>query len=219
MSEYIDVTLPIKTGQMHYPADTPCTLKRVLSIADGDKVNLTDLNMSAHTGTHADAPAHFIQGGKTIDEMEISHFIGRAKVLDFSDKEYYIDATDLADKGIEKGDIILLKTHNSARLHEAEYLTDYVYLTAEAAEYLAEREILTVGIDFLTIDGPDTDFPAHYALLGAGIVIFEGLNLLDIEAGEYEMVALPIKIAGGDGAPARVLLKKNGCLTETASGI
>jgi len=208
MSDYIDVTLPIKTGQMHYPTDTACTVKKVLSIADSDIVNLTDLAMSAHTGTHTDAPAHFIADGKTIDQLGTEHFIGRAKVFDFSDKLFYIDKNDLMDKGIEKGDRVLLKTSSSQRLMEPEYFYDYVYLTAEAAVYLAEKEVLTVGIDFLTIDANDPDYPAHYALLGAGIVIIEGINLCDVEAGEYEMIALPIKIAGGDGAPTRVLLKK-----------
>jgi arylformamidase len=172
-------------------------------------VNLTDISMSAHTGTHMDAPAHFIKEGKTIDEIGFKHLIGKAKVLDFSDKEYYIDATDLENKGIEKGDIVLLKTKNSERLLETEYFYDYVYLTEEAAAFLTDKQVATVGLDFLTIDAPETpDYPCHYILLGQEIVIIEGLNLSEVSAGEYWMIALPMKIMGADGAPARVLLKK-----------
>ena len=179
-----------------------------MRISGGDIVNLTEISLSAHTGTHIDAPYHFFDDGKKIDELDETQLIGIAKVFDLSDKQYYIDKNDLAKKSIDKGDIVLLKTKNSSRLNEDSFFEDYVYINEEAAAYLAEREIATLGFDYLSPDAyGDPDYPCHQLLLGRGTVIIEGLNLSDIEEGEYEIIALPLKIADGDGAPARVLLK------------
>ena len=209
MKEYLDITLPIRHGMLMYPTDRPCMVEKAMSTANGDIVNLTELSLSAHTGTHIDAPYHFFEDGKKIDELNEKQLVGKAMVFDFSDKQYYIDKNDLTNKDIQKGDIILLKTKNSKRLFEDTFFEDYVYVNEEAAAYLAEKEIAALGFDYLSPDAyGNPDYPCHQLLLGIGAVIIEGLNLSDIVEGEYEIVALPLKIAGGDGAPARVLLKR-----------
>jgi arylformamidase len=212
MNDYIDVTIPLKTGQMVYPTDSPCEIKINSKISEGSAFNISSLSLSAHTGTHIDAPYHFIDRGKKIDEISLKHFIGRAKVFDFSDNDRCVDLNDIKDKNIEKGDIVLLKTKNSKRLLEKDFFENYVYLTGGAAKYLARKQIITFGFDYITIDKYGVlDYPAHYKLLGDDIVIIEGINLTDIKEGNYDIIALPLKIENGDGAPARVLLKKIDC--------
>lgn len=208
MDTYIDISLPLKTGVMQYPSDIRCRIDRTMSIADGNAFNLTNLHLSAHTGTHVDAPRHFFDDGKAIDELPPCHFIGKARVLDFSEKKTCVDADDLAKKPINAGDIVLLKTANSPRMRADEFFSDYVYLAESGAKRLAEKGVVTLGIDALSIDGAENpDYPSHRILLGQGIVVIEGLNLSGVSEGEYTMIASPLKIEGGDGAPARVWLK------------
>ena len=210
MSEYIDVTVPFRDGMMCFPTDPPCRIKPFMEISKGDIVNLSVLDMGSHTGTHMDAPRHFIDDGPAIDELSTRHFLGRAKLFDFTGKETCIDLADVKGLDIGEGDIVLFKTRNSALMRDTVFHTDFVYLTPEAARWLADRGIVTFGFDYLSIEGYGAeDFGAHYAILGAGIVIIEGLDLSDVGAGEYEIIALPMLIAGGNGSPVRVLLKKS----------
>ena len=209
MSEYIDVTIPFRDGMMCFSTDPPCRIKPHREIGKGDIVNLSVIDMGSHTGTHIDAPKHFIDEGRTIDELDTRHFIGRTKVFDFSDKEECIELSDVQGLDIGEGDIVLFKTRNSLLMRGQTFNEDFVYLTPPAAEWIRDRGIVTLGFDFLSIEKYGSeDFGAHYALLGAGIVIIEGLDLTDVEAGDYEIIALPMLIAGGNGSPVRVLLKK-----------
>ncbi len=208
MKKTYDVTVPMRDRMACFPTDPPCEIKKHWSIQDGDFVNLSVYCFGSHTGTHIDAPNHFVDSGKTVDQLGPEYFIGRAKVFDLTGRDA-IGADDLAGLDIKNGDIIFFKTKNSAYMHEGVFREDFAYLTGEAAKLLAEAGIRTLGFDFLSVEKYGSeDFPAHYALLGAGIVIIEGLNLTGVQSGEYDLISLPMLAAGGNGSPIRVLLQK-----------
>lgn len=191
---------------MCFPTDPQCSIEPYWTIQKGDIVNLSVFSFGSHTGTHIDAPYHFIDSGKRIDELNMHHFIGNAKVFAFEGKDC-IDYHDVAGLGIQEGDIVLFKTKNSEYMRNRTFREDFAYITRAAAGYLADREIATLGFDFLSIEQfGSKDFPAHNALLGKGIVIIEGLNLTEVDAGEYQMLSLPMLVKGGNGSPIRVLL-------------
>ncbi|HBF38556.1 MAG TPA: cyclase [Firmicutes bacterium] len=203
---FYDVSQTLAPEIIVYPGDPAVQIEQAMSIAKGDIVNLSQISMGNHTGTHVDAPKHFYNQGRTIPEIPLESFIGPAKVFEFIDQPA-ISKTHLQSCNIQKGDRILLKTKNSVLLQKTEFDPSYAYLTPDAAAYLVEIGICTLGFDYLTIDPYGSkDFKAHYALLRAEIVIIEGINLADIQPGEYQMVALPLKLYDGNGSPARVVL-------------
>jgi arylformamidase len=206
--KWIDISVPLYTGMVHWPGDPAVEIERIMSIESGDPCNVTALSMGAHTGTHMDAPIHFIKDGKSIDTMPLDATIGRARVLEISDPES-VKVDELDSYHIQPGERILLKTKNSSRCwgHDT-FVEDFVYISHEAAQYLAEQQIQTVGVDYLSVGGYSKDGPeTHHALLSAGIWIIEGLNLAQVQAGSYELVCLPLKMVGCDGAPARAVLR------------
>jgi Predicted metal-dependent hydrolase len=205
---FYDVTQTITPEIIIYPGDPAVRIEQTMSIAEGSIVNLSNLSMGVHTGTHVDAPKHFYDHGLTIPELALDYFIGPAKVFGFQDQAS-IAKTDIQPLDIKKGDRILFKTQNSALLAKSAFDPAFTYLAPDAAEYLADIGIRTLGFDYLTIDPyGNSDFTAHYALLGRNIVIIEGLDLGAIIPGEYQMVALPLKLQDGNGSPARVVLIK-----------
>lgn len=166
----------------------------------------TRLEMNMHTGTHIDMPLHILENGATIDALDLHKVVRPCKVFDFKHVEEKISEEHLTAKNIHEGDFILLKTQNS-------YLDilegEYIYLDKAGAEYLRDKRITGVGIDALGIERSQPDHETHKALLGAGIVIIEGLRLKEVEEDEYLMVAAPLRIAGSEAAPARALLIKD----------
>jgi arylformamidase len=207
--EWIDVSVPLRDGMVHWPGDTPFERKMNMEISNGDLVNLSQVMGSAHTGTHMDAPLHFIPNARSIDTMPLSATIGPARVIGIEDAEA-IKVSELAKHNIASGQRILFRTVNSGRLWKTDlFHEDYVYINPESAEYLAAIGIQTVGVDYLSVGGFYTgNAETHRALLGAGIWVIEGLNLEHVEPGSYEMVCLPLKLVGADGAPARAALRK-----------
>lgn len=168
---------------------------------------LTSITLSPHAGSHVDAPAHLIPGGPSAEDLELDKLVGLARVCQLGNVKA-IDGEILAGLDLEGVRRLLLGTGNSALLAQKDFNREYAYLTPEAAQYLVERGILLVAVDGLSVDNYDTKtYPAHLALLSAGVVVVEGVNLADIPAGDYEIVCLPLKIKGGDGAPARVILR------------
>ena len=204
---WIDVTMPLEDGMVYWPGDIPVIISKQATF-ENDQVNVTGIHLSAHTSTHVDAPLHFIDNGNDVTQLPLNALIGKAKVININNHEAItIDA--IKDMAIKKGDRILFKTRHSLTNWAMEpFHKDYVYLNEEAAVLLANKEILTVGIDYLSIAQFGNGSIVHRILLEKKIVIIEGLNLAAIEPGEYEMICLPLKIKGGDGAPARVVLKK-----------
>jgi arylformamidase len=208
-SAWIDVSVAFRTGMAHWPDNPPVRIARILDITQGDECTLSMISMGAHSGTHMDAPVHFLRGGKRLDEMPLSAVIGPARVIAIRDPEC-ITVEELRPHRIRRGERILFKTRNSARVWKTDAFTkEFVYLSTEAGEFLAARRVRTVGVDYLSVGGYEKNGPeVHRALLTAGIWIIEGLDLSRVRPGEYDLICLPIKIAQSDGAPARAVLRR-----------
>lgn len=194
---------------IHWPGDPECHIKRVVSMDDGAVCNLTHLSMSAHTGTHMDAPRHFIADGMTMEQMPLEPVIGRCRVFELLDCEDQITVDDLKKLKIAPRQRVLFKTRNSTRSWAMnEFDKDFVSIRADAARYLVDQGVVTVGVDYLSIGGFNKDgVETHQIMLGAGIWVIEGLNLAEIKSGYYELICLPLKLEGADGAPCRVVLR------------
>ena len=208
MSDWIDISVPLRTGMVHWPGDPPVNFKRVQSLVEGDESNLTEIDMGAHTGTHIDAPFHFVRNTATIDQMPPDVTVGPARVIQIEDSKS-IQADELKQHNIEAGERLLFKTKNSDRCWKSEaFVEDFVYLSLEAASFLAHSKVKLVGVDYLSVGGFKADGAGiHKALLQQDVWILEGLNLSKVLPGLYELVCLPLKIVAGDGAPARAILK------------
>ena len=206
---WIDVSVPLRSGMVHWPDNPPVRIERMLDIDRGDVANVSKISMGSHTGTHMDAPLHFVGEGKGLDEMPLDATIGRSRVIEIKDPES-VKRCDLRRHGIRGGERILFRTRNSTRAWQTNaFVEDFVYISQEAARYLAAWGVRTVGIDYLSVGGFLRDgVETHRALLEAGIWVIEGLDLLRVEPGEYELVCLPLKVERGDGAPARAILKE-----------
>jgi arylformamidase len=205
---WIDISVPLYTGMVHWPDNPPVRIERVLNMDAGDAANVSALSLGAHTGTHVDAPIHFLPQGAGIDALPLSATLGPARVIEITDEES-IKRQELERHAIQRGERVLFKTRNSARCWQSDaFVEDFVYIAAEAARYLADVGVRTVGVDYLSVGGFARDGEAtHRALLSAEICIIEGLNLSQVEPGNYELVCLPLKIRGADGAPARAVLR------------
>jgi arylformamidase len=206
--QWIDISVPLRTGMVHWPDNPPVLIERTLDIESGDVANVSKLSMGAHTGTHMDAPLHFFQKGKGIHTMPLSVGMGLARVIEIRDPES-IKPEELRPYQIQRGERILFKTRNSARYwYMDDFVEDFVYISQDAARYLAAQQVQTVGIDYLSVGGFFKDgVETHHALLEAGIWLIEGLNLSEVAPGIYELICLPLKIEDADGAPARAILR------------
>jgi arylformamidase len=203
-----DITLTITPQLIVWPGDSPVVIKRTSSIALGDNSNVSQVTMSCHTGTHVDAPHHFLNNGKTIDNLSLDLLIGRAYVLYLPDINM-ITASILMDADIPpRTRRLLFKTRNSDYWANGnkEFQTDFVGLSVDAAELLVDRNVKLVGIDYLSIAPYKMSTPVHTILLNAGMVVIEGLDLSQVSQGRYTLHCLPLKLGGADGAPTRAIL-------------
>ena len=204
-----DVSVPIRPGMPVYEGDPGVEIKPWSALAKGNSANVSVLQFGAHTGTHVDAPAHFIEGARRIDALSLDTLIGPARVVRVSDEveEIGLDLISGVDlRGIER---VLFHTRNSSFWSEG-FRKDFTHLGAAAAQALVDAGIKLVGTDYLSIEKFHSgDHRTHLTLLANNVVIVEGLNLADVPAGDYELICLPLKIAGGsgDGAPARAVLR------------
>jgi arylformamidase len=205
---WIDVSVPLRSGMVHWPGDPAVSIELVAAMASGDDADVTAIDMGAHTGTHMDAPSHFVPGGASLDDLDPDVVFGPARVIGIDDP-VAVSAPELERHGIEHGERLLFRTSNSDRCWSTdEFVEDFVYISEDAAALLAEREVRLVGIDYLSVGGFHVDGAAiHRRLLGAGVWILEGLDLRSAAPGRYEMVCLPLRLAGAEGGPARVLLR------------
>ena len=205
-SQWLDVSVPIYTGMVFYPEDPSTEIEQLTDVHKGDVCTISRIKMGTHTGTHIDAPKHFLPGGDGAEKIPLDNLIGPARVIEIKDPKA-VKAEELRGHKLGVGERLLFKTSNSERLWEtSQFVPGAVGIAEDAASYLASLNTLAVGIDYLSAGSPES----HRALLGAGVVIIEGLNLAGISQGHYEMLCLPLKIQGGDGAPARALLKPLG---------
>jgi arylformamidase len=204
----IDVTVPLDETLPTYPNNTPFSLEPVQRLARGDHSNVSSLHMSAHCGTHVDAPRHFFDSGPGAEALALDLLLGRARVIEVASRTG-VSAEDLKDEDFSDDVRILIKTRNSQLWGSAEFHADYVGVTESGARHLVERGIKVVGVDYLSVEKFKTPgAPAHHVLLGAGTIVIEGLNLRDVEPGLYDLYCLPLRIVGSDGAPARVVLRQ-----------
>src|SRR5438105_5180851 len=199
--DWIDISVSLHTGMAYWPDNPPVEIERFLDERRGDVANVSKLSMGAHTGTHMDAPLHFLRTGKGLNTMPLTATIGRACVIEIRDPES-IKPVELRPYQIQRGERVLFKTRNSTRCWQTDdFVEDFVYISQEAARYLAVQQVQTIGVDYLSVGGFFTDgVETHHALLEAGIWIIEGLNLARVEPGIVELICLPLKIEGSDGA-------------------
>ncbi|HHT9109851.1 MAG TPA: cyclase family protein [Candidatus Brocadiaceae bacterium] len=205
MANFFDITLPITNTLLTWPADPPVFIQKTNSISHGDSCNISELKFGSHCGTHIDAPCHYEDDGIAVDQIPLDYLIGKATVFEIQNREK-IGLAELKSLQLKNTQRILFKTVNSAYWNLPVFQKDFVYITGEAARRLVDCGVRLVGIDYLSVDKflcTDT----HHILLKNGVIILEGLDLRVVTAGEYELFALPLKIKGGDGSPARVILR------------
>lgn len=204
-----DITVPIRAGMPIYEGDPVLNIEPWSELARGDSANVSLLHLGAHTGTHVDAPAHFIEGGAKIDSLPLESLIGPARVLRVPDSFTEITPDLLSTFDLTGVERIIFHTRNSAFWSEG-FRKDFTALTPEGAEMLVDLGVKLAGNDYLSIEKfRSGHHQTHLTLLRKGVVIVEGLNLSGVPEGDYELICLPLKIAegAGDGAPARVVLK------------
>ncbi|HKP45085.1 MAG TPA: cyclase family protein [Pyrinomonadaceae bacterium] len=206
-----DISVRLSAATPVYPGDPKVEIKPWLHLDKGDATNVSLLSLSAHSGTHVDAPSHFFAGSRKVETLSLATLIGEAHVVELPLDRLSIDL-DFVDKNFPQGcRRLIFKTRNSEFWNNSAggIRTDYSYLEPEAAERLVAMGIQLVGIDYLSIDKFDSKFAAHRALLANDVIILEGLDLSHVPAGRYELICLPLRIAEGtgDGAPARAILR------------
>jgi arylformamidase len=208
--KWVDVSVPIYAGMVHFPDNPSVEIDTIMDVEKGDICTVSRLTMGTHTGTHIDAPIHFLKGGGGAEEVPLENLVGPARVIEIKDP-HAVRAEELQVHNLGVRERLLFKTSNSERCWKtSQFVPDFVSIAEDAASYLAGLDTLAVGIDYLSAGNPET----HRTLLGAGVVILEGLNLTAISQGRYELLCLPLKILKGDGAPARVLLKASDTTDE-----
>lgn len=205
MAEWIDISLPLRTGMTVWPGDPEVAIERVERMEAGAAANLSRISMGLHSGTHVDAPLHFLPEGASIDRIPPDALVGSARVIAVSDPAA-VTAAELERAGVGEGERILLRTRNSER--PGKYAPDLVGLDPEGAAFLAARRVRCAGIDSLSVSRQGMEAEVHWILLEAGIWIVEGLDLSAAAPGEYELLCLPLLIPGAEAAPARAFLRR-----------
>lgn len=203
-----DISLPISEALVVWPGDPPIRICQPSHLERGDLATVTRLDLGAHTGTHVDAPAHFVRGGAGVDTLDLEVLVGPAWVIHLPEAKA-ITADLLATRAIPPGtERLLFRTRNSDRWArgEAAFFEGFVGVTEDGARWLVERGVRLVGVDYLSVAPFADPAPTHEILLRAGVVAVEGLDLSGIEPGAYQLVCLPLKLVAGDGAPARAIL-------------
>ncbi len=205
-SGWIDISVPIRDGMVHWPSDPPVQIRRTSDVEQGDSHTMSSLSFGSHTGTHIDAPAHFIKGGGSVDRIPLEALVGEARVIEISDP-VSINMAEVEPLKIRRGERLLFKTRNSLLWQADKFVREFVYITDEVARYLVSGGVRLVGIDYLSIGEYRKGMAVHDILLGAGVCVVEGLNLSQVAPGSYNLVCLPLRLENGDGAPARVIIK------------
>jgi arylformamidase len=207
MTAIYDISTPVQSGGVVYPGNPEITIEAQQAISRGAGANVSSIALGSHTGTHVDAAKHFFDDGQTVDRIPLDRFIGPAILIAFGDDVLSIGAADLERHEIGSHTRVLLKTRNSSLLRRPEFVRDYTYLAPDGAEYLARRGVELVGIDYYSIEQfKSGHHRTHLTLLEKSVVIVEGLDLSEPPPGEYELICLPIRLVGLDGAPARAVL-------------
>jgi arylformamidase len=210
LPEIIDISVPLKPEMPVWPGSPGFKLYRTMNLAAGDEANVSQLETDVHVGTHVDAPCHFLQEGTAVEELSLDVLIGPAYVA-YLPEVKAVTAADLEELNLPPNTTRLLLSTTNSQLwanHVTEFNKDFVALTADGAQWLADKGIRLIGVDYLSVQRYYDSTLTHEILLKAGIIILEGLNLTNVAAGMYQLVCLPIKLVGSDGAPARAVLIK-----------
>jgi len=209
VSRIYDISVPIRSGGLVYPGNPEVEITLQQAVAKGAGANVSSIRFGSHTGTHADAARHFFDDGQSVDRIPLERLIGPALLLSFPDDLRAISAADLRNHDLKGRTRILLRTRNSALLSQKEFVRDYTYLAPDGAQYLVDNGVELVGIDYLSIEQFHSGHHmTHRILLERSVVILEGLDLSVPAPGEYDLICLPLRIEGCDGAPARAVLIK-----------
>ncbi len=206
-----DISVTLREPMPTWPGDDGFRRELTSALQEGDSANVSTLRMGAHAGTHVDAPRHFLETGCAVDEIPPGALVGPCAVIEIRSPDAVTKA-ELTEHGWDGVERVLLKTANSGELNRRdEFNESFIAIAPDAAEFLASKGIKLVGVDNQSVDAPGSPgHPTHHILLGAGIVIVEGLDLREVPAGRYELLCAPLKIRDGDGAPARVFLRETG---------
>lgn len=207
MSRIYDISVPIRSGGLVYPGNPEIDITLQQAVATGAGANVSTVRFGSHTGTHADAGRHFFDDGQPVDQIPLERLIGPALLIAFADDVRAVGAVELKAHDLKGHKRILLRTRNSALLSRKEFAGDYTYLAPDGAEYLVAKGVELVGIDYLSIEQFHSGHHrTHRTLLAKSVVILEGLDLSVPAPGEYQLICLPLRIEGCDGAPARAVL-------------
>jgi arylformamidase len=208
LPEILDISLPIFPGMPIWPGDPAPILEPVTTLQQHG-VQTSRLTLGTHTGTHLDAPRHFIPGGRTIDQLDLRALVGPCQVIEVAHGGERLSHAALRPFDLQPGARVLLKTQRSQRPDGLAFAPDFIALDPSAADYLCERRVQLVGIDSPSIDawGAD-DFPCHKRLLGADILLLENLALQHVAPGDYGLIAVPLNLVAADGCPVRALLTR-----------
>ena len=207
MSPIYDISVPIRSGGLVYPGNPEIDITLQQAVAKGAGANVSSIKFGSHTGTHADAARHFFDDGQTVDKIPLERLIGPAVLISFADDVRAVGAAELRAHDLRGETRILLRTRNSALLSKKDFVNDYTYLAPDGAQYLVDNGVYLVGIDYLSIEQFHSGHhKTHLILLGKSVVILEGLDLSAPPPGKYELICLPLRIEGCDGAPARAVL-------------
>lgn len=208
---WLDATATLAAGRTPvYEGDAPMVFTFLKDMRKGDGLTLSKYDLGAHSGTHIDAPMHFIEDGASIDAVAIASLIGPARVIQIADSVQAIDSVELNRHDWRNAERVLFRTRSTARgwMDSAQFHRDFAFITGDAATLLASAGVKLVGVDYISAEQFGAPAPlAHRALLGKGIPIVEGLQLREAPAGDYDLVILPMKVAGHEGAPARAILR------------
>ena len=209
---WVDVSATLDAGTTPvYEGDAPMKFEFLKDMRKGDALTLSAYSLGAHSGTHIDAPMHFVAGGSSIDQVPLEPLIGSARVLDIPDSVQTIDAAELGRHEWRGAERVMFRTRSSRRgwMTSATFHRDFSYIAPDAAQLLADSGVRLVGIDYISAEQFGASAPTtHRILLGKGVPIVEGLALAGVSAGEYDLIVLPMKVAGHEGAPARAVLRK-----------
>jgi len=202
-----DISVSISPSLPCTPGDPPVRLSMLPAPAEGEPFRITRLSFGSHTGTHVDAPAHLLADGMTVDEIPLAVLIGHCLVVDLTAHDGEIDVGLLRKLPLKGERRLLFHTRNSSLWGQPGFVGEFTALTPAAATFLVELGVQLVGIDYLSVEHHRSQGEVHRILLEAGVVILEGLNLAGVERGGYELICLPLKIRGADGAPCRAVLR------------
>ncbi len=208
-----DISIPINEQTPVYEGDPKVEIRTASAIADGANANVSNLCLGAHTGTHVDAPNHFIEGSRKVDELSLEVLIGKVRVVEIENDALSIEVSHIENSYLEGAERVLFKTRNSTFWNDLAqgFRKDFTYIAPDAAHKLVELGVKLVGIDYLSVEKfGSEDFQTHITLLENQVIIIEGLDLREVSAGDYELICLPMRIASGtgDGAPARTVLRE-----------